>query len=178
MKKKEKQLRVLGKELKTINDRIEFVRRELGYPVSSFARKLGGSKAAMINVLSSEKNEDPSLKTVKSMATVFPVSYDWLLVGIGNPYTTDDITPWKFTDRVDESPLDEEVNSRLKMIRENLELSQAMFADTLDVSRDVVSFMETNRTALTVPVLKRLIKKHKINPFWILFGEGNYLSKK
>lgn len=177
MKKKEKPLRNLGKELKSVNDRIEFVRRTLEYPISSFARKVGGSKSAMINVLSATKNDDPSFKLLKNITTVFPVSDKWLLVGDGEPFTVDDLEPWKYAERVDELALDVEVNARIKMIRMESELSQALFADSIEATRDIVSFLENNRTAATIPLVKRISKKYNVNLYWLLFGEGNVHRK-
>lgn len=176
-KKNEVPIRVIGKKLKTINDRIEYLRRSFGYPVSAFARKLGGSKSAMINVLSDSKNEDPSFKIIKAIVKVFPVSEEWLLLGMGEPFTKDDISDYKYSEGGSESTLDPELNSRISQIRNELGLSQAMFADSIGSTRDVISFIEINRTAVTVPIVKKVIKKYNINPTWILFGEGNKYRK-
>lgn len=172
-KKNDVPIRTMGKNPKSINDRIEYIRRVFEYPVTAFARKLGSSKSAMINVLSDTKNEDPSFKMIKSIISMFPVSEEWLLLGAGDPFTKDDISDFKYSDSQPESPLDPEINARLVQIRNGLNISQAMFADTLDTTRDIISFIEINRTAVTVPLVKKLIRKHNINPMWILFGEGN-----
>ncbi len=172
-KKKEVPIRTLGKTLNSINDRIEYVRRSLEYPLSTFAKKIGGSKSAMINVLSDSKSEDPSFKMIKAIVKIFPVSEVWLLLGTGQPFTVDDISDFKYSENQHISQLDPEINARVLQIRGELGLSQALFADSLGVTRDIISFVEINRTMVTTTLVKKLIKKYKINPMWILFGEGN-----
>jgi transcriptional regulator with XRE-family HTH domain len=146
--------------------------RALGRTLS-FAKKIGSSKSAIINVLSATRNDDPSFKMIKSIVSIFPVSEEWLLLGNGNPFTLKDIEEYKYSEQQYEPLLDSEVNARVKAIRYDLGVSQALFADSIGTTRDVVSFIESNRSSVTIPLLKRIVKKHKVNPVWLLFGEGD-----
>lgn len=173
-----KPIRNYGRDPKSINDRIEYIRRTFKYSPSGFAKKIGSSKAAMLNVLSEDKSDDPSFKMMKSICRIFPVAEEWLLLGYGDPFTLDDVTPFIYTEKITEPTIDPEVNMRMKEVRKKLELSQTLFADSINSTRDVVAFIENNRTALNIPMFKRIVKKHKINPVWFLFGTGNMISKK
>jgi transcriptional regulator with XRE-family HTH domain len=173
---KEAPLRPLGKshkDLKSINDRIEFVRVSFNYPVNAYAKKLGVSRTGVTNVISSKINNDPSYEMLQTIVKVFPVSNEWLMIGKGQPFTKDDITDYKYVDLGQEPSMDIEVNQRLRQFRLDTGESQTIFADRVKVTRDVIAFIENNRQSITIPILKRAVKNCNINPMWLLFGIGN-----
>lgn len=65
------------------------------------------------------------------------------------------------------------IGERIKYIREDLNMSQTKFGDSLGVSRDVVNNLERNRTKTTNDAILRLIcKTHRVNYFWLTEGVG------
>jgi transcriptional regulator with XRE-family HTH domain len=66
-------------------------------------------------------------------------------------------------------PIEEE-SKRFKQIREELNLTQAAFAEQLGVSMTTAD-IERGRTRIPGQVVKELLKRYHINPLW-LFGES------
>jgi phage repressor protein C with HTH and peptisase S24 domain/DNA-binding XRE family transcriptional regulator len=67
-------------------------------------------------------------------------------------------------------PTDEEFR-RFKQVREELNLTQAAFAEELGISATTAD-IERGRTRIPGQVVKELLKKYHINPLW-LFGESS-----
>jgi transcriptional regulator with XRE-family HTH domain len=66
-------------------------------------------------------------------------------------------------------PIEEE-SKRFKQIREELNLTQAAFAEQLGISMTTAD-IERGRTRIPGQVVKELLKRYHINPLW-LFGES------
>jgi phage repressor protein C with HTH and peptisase S24 domain/DNA-binding XRE family transcriptional regulator len=66
-------------------------------------------------------------------------------------------------------PIEEE-SKRFKQVREELNLTQAAFAEQLGVSMTTAD-IERGRTRIPGQVVKELLKRYHINPLW-LFGES------
>ena len=66
-------------------------------------------------------------------------------------------------------PIEEE-SRRFKQIREELNLTQAAFAEQLGINVTTAD-IERGRTRIPGQVVKELLKRHHINPLW-LFGES------
>ena len=66
-------------------------------------------------------------------------------------------------------PIEEE-SKRFKQIREELNLTQAAFAEQLGISMTTAD-IERGRTRIPGQVVKELLKQYHINPLW-LFGES------
>jgi SOS-response transcriptional repressor LexA len=66
-------------------------------------------------------------------------------------------------------PIEDE-SKRFKQIREELNLTQAAFAEQLGISATTAD-IERGRTRIPGQVVKELLKQHHINPLW-LFGES------
>ncbi|WP_221390737.1 LexA family transcriptional regulator [Dyadobacter sp. NIV53] len=66
-------------------------------------------------------------------------------------------------------PIEEE-SKRFKQIREELNLTQAAFAEQLGISMTTAD-IERGRTRIPGQVVKELLKQYQINPLW-LFGES------
>lgn len=169
--------RELTKQLPKINDRIEYVRCILGYDVKGFARKIGSSPAALLNVVSKDSNVEPTMKMVTSMITLLPVSKEWLFMGTGEPFTVKDVKPF-FPERTGGATLDENVPLRVKQIRMEAGLNQTFFAAKLGMSRDSYGFMETNKVDLQLYALKKLVIEFNVSCQWVLFGIGDRYTKK
>lgn len=158
------------KDTQTINDRIDFVRCTLGYSITSFSAKIGSSKSALINVLDARKKILPPMKMVQNILQAFPIDEVWMYNGIGKPFTKDIKDLIVTNQKANE--IDTSISARLKEIRESQDLTQALFATELGVSRDSYAFVESNRTNPTVDLIKRVVLKYKVSPTWLLFGSG------
>lgn len=159
----------------TINERLEWLRCVLGYPVGAFANKIGSSKFAVINVLG-EKSDDPSVRMVKNICHVFPVNEMWIWGGIGEPFTSD-YTNFIYSNEITIPEIDLEVNKRLKEVREDTGFTQALFASEIGSTRDSLAFVEIGKTNLSLINAKQAIKKFNVNCEWLLFGVGPKYKK-
>lgn len=160
------------KDLKSINSRISFIIKTLGYSDLHFARKVGVSQVAVNNVINN--NDDPSYALLRNITTVFPVSEKWLMIGEGKPWTTDNINNWKSGNHKGDKHRDvvKEINKRFKDFRDSIDLSQTLLASELGVTRDVISNIESLRVSPTIHMLIVLDKKYGLNIQWLLYGEG------
>lgn len=165
-------------ELKTLSERLTYIREALGYPLNTFARKLGVSKTAYAQT---EAGGDPSYKLTTNLSKTFPISLDWVVRGVGQPFF-EDIKPHIYHEgegltKVDTAP-DPAAAERFKDIREALGFSQAHMASELGISRDVVSYIERGKSTINFYVLKTL-EKLKVNANYIVYGKGSmFLQRK
>ena len=67
-------------------------------------------------------------------------------------------------------PIEEEFR-RFKQIREELNMTQASFAEELGISATTAD-IERGRTRIPGHVVKELLRKYHINPLW-LFGDSS-----
>jgi len=66
-----------------------------------------------------------------------------------------------------------EINERLKLIRQNLGLSQQKLAEELGLQRNIVADVERGKVKNpNFKLLRKLEEKYNINPDWLLTGEG------
>jgi DNA-binding XRE family transcriptional regulator len=158
--------------LDTMNDRIEFVRCVLGYPVSAFASRIGSSKHAVVNVCG-ERSDFPTIAMVENMCKVLPVNKVWIYAGVGEPFEGS-IEQYMYSKESTVQEVDTGINQRIKEIRASLGFTQALFAAEMKTTRDSLAFIETNKSNASVHLIKAVIKKYGVNPMWLLFGEGNH----
>ena len=64
-----------------------------------------------------------------------------------------------------------EIGGRLKMIRENMHLSQAQFAEILDVTEDHYLRIENGISGLTIEKIQLLFDKLHIDSNYLINGE-------
>ncbi|HKM34744.1 MAG TPA: helix-turn-helix transcriptional regulator [Lachnospiraceae bacterium] len=64
-----------------------------------------------------------------------------------------------------------EIGERLKVIRQNLVISQAEFAEILNVSDEHYRKLESGSTGLTIDKVRVLYEKCNIDPSWLLVGK-------
>ena len=65
-----------------------------------------------------------------------------------------------------------EINDRIKQIRKYLRLSQPEFGKRLGVSRDVIANIDRDAVEPKMLFLEHLCQVYKVNPDWLLHGEG------
>ena len=65
-----------------------------------------------------------------------------------------------------------EINERIKQIRKHLRLSQPEFGKHLGVSRDVIANIDRDAVEPKMIFLEHLCQVYKVNPDWLLHGEG------
>lgn len=174
MKLLEKPLRNLPRDLPTMNDRIEHLRCVLGYPVTPFTTKVGSGPPAMKNVLLGKK--DPTMSLLNNILKIFPVNQEWLFLGHGEPFTVDDISEYvykKNKDKEDDSGIETEINERFREVRLDSGLSQVLFASDMNLTKDMVASIESNRQNISITTLKKLSKKFNVSELWLLYGVGN-----
>ena len=174
-----KPLRELPRGLPKMGDRIEYIRCVTGYPVPAFAVKTGAAKNSIKKVL--EGKTDPTLKLIQNILAIFPVNQEWLYLGTGDPFKVDDLSDYFFKkdeDRRADDYVDVEVNERLKEVRLDQDMSQPVFAAAVGTTKDILAFIETGRSGVTVPILKRVIKKFNVSDQWMLWGVGSKYKKK
>jgi DNA-binding XRE family transcriptional regulator len=171
-----KPLRELPKGLPSMNDRLEWLRCALGYPVPSFAVKVGAMKGSIKKVL--EGKADPNMKIMQNVLAILPVRDEWLFLGTGKPFKMDDVSAFTYqTERTKDDAIDVEVNERFREIRLEKDLSQPVFGAALGISKDIVASIETGRSSITVPLLKKFLKKYNVGESWMLWGVGNKYKK-
>lgn len=70
-----------------------------------------------------------------------------------------------------------EISERLKIIRNDLKMSQESFGETIGVSRDVINNLERGRVEPKEYILRLICKTHRINYFWLTEEIGDiYIS--
>ena len=65
-----------------------------------------------------------------------------------------------------------EVGSRLRQVREQLNLSQADLARELDMEPGAIDHIERGRTFPLFPILAGLVKRRRVSADWLVSGEG------
>lgn len=68
--------------------------------------------------------------------------------------------------------------NKLKMIRNELNITQKELAEKIGVSRAQVSNIEQGTRVITARIERDLIEYLKVNPDWLKTGEGNILQDK
>lgn len=172
MKLLEKPLRSLPKDLPTMNDRIEYLRCILGYPITPFTTKVGSGPAAIKNVLAGKK--DPSINLLSNIIKIFPVRPEWLYIGNGQPFNVDDVSSFMYKRGAGkEEEVEKEINERFREIRIDSGLSQVLFASEMKMTKDMVASIEINRQGVSITTLKKLARKFNVSEMWFLYGVGN-----
>lgn len=69
------------------------------------------------------------------------------------------------------------MDSRIKAVREALQLSQREFGEKLGVSRDVISNLEYNRVPAKELLLRHICELYGVNEDWLLNGTGEMFER-
>ncbi len=67
--------------------------------------------------------------------------------------------------------------SRIKAVRESLNLSQREFGEKLGVSRDVISNIEYGRVPPKELLLRHMCQQYNINEHWLKTGEDKMFNE-
>lgn len=169
MKLIEKPIRQIPKDLNQISDRIEYVRCVLGYPVGAFASKIGSGRETVQRIIKGEST--PNIGLIDNLLKIFPINTSWLYMNKGKPFTIEDIEPFKYGFQ-DKGNADLELIERMKELRKKLDLTQAVFAAQVGVTKDNLASIEVGRSNVSVAVLKRMIERFNVSERWLLWGEG------
>lgn len=65
-----------------------------------------------------------------------------------------------------------EIRDRIKMIRENLGLSQAEFGEKLSLERSAISLIERKQRNATDRFIKDICREFNVDYIWLTTGEG------
>lgn len=162
---------------KAIGQRVIEVMKDMNYSPSKFASKIGVSRLSINNIV--DKGSAPSFTLIDNLCRVFPVSKSWLLTGEGNKFTQDDISEYLYKKRRTGEYVNPEINNRVRIIREDLQLSQTLFASEIRMPRHIIANIENNKQNINVSFVEIISKKFNVNPTWFILGIGNrYLGSK
>ena len=64
------------------------------------------------------------------------------------------------------------MNDRIKMIRENMKLSQTEFAEMLDLKRNSISLIELGKRNPSDRTINDICREFSVNEHWLRTGEG------
>jgi transcriptional regulator with XRE-family HTH domain len=64
-------------------------------------------------------------------------------------------------------------NSRLKLVRQTIGLTQKQFAESLEIKQGSYSDVERGKAGISALLLRNLIKRYQVNPLWLCDGEGS-----
>lgn len=64
------------------------------------------------------------------------------------------------------------MNERIRLIREDLKLSRALFGERLGISGDVVNNLERGRIEIKDDRIKLICSTYNVNEHWLRTGEG------
>lgn len=64
------------------------------------------------------------------------------------------------------------ISERIKIIRNNLNLSQPKFGERIGVSRDVIANIELGRAEPKEMLIRHICSVFNINPLWLSDGKG------
>ncbi len=165
------------KSLKSINDRIDFIRCIFGYEVNRFNTLSGTTKGALMNVLKIESPSEPRLTMIKAICAALPVHREWLVFGTGEVFTKSDITPYiqgpENKPRVNSwAVIDPEILKRIIEVRVDKELTQTTFGAKMNVNRSIIASIEGGKVNPSIMFIINFCKVFNVNSNWLLFGIG------
>lgn len=68
------------------------------------------------------------------------------------------------------------LNQRFKILRKSLGLTQEVFGNQLNMQRSAYTQMERAKSNPTLEIIIDVINIHKVNPRWLLLGDGDMLD--
>ena len=70
------------------------------------------------------------------------------------------------------------MNERIKILREELHLSQEKFAERIMLTKNFVSLVETGQRSLSERSISLICEKFNVNETWLRTGEGDMFVKR
>lgn len=167
----------MKEELTTTCKRIAFIMRELGYSPENFAKKTGTGIDIINGIISGKKT--PSLQYLNTVSQLFPIRSQWLTSGYGDPWIPKiDLKKYKYDSKHGINRAlkygNEARFKRFKEVRERHSLSQVLYADKLDTSRDTIASIENGRQEVPMYLMEKLYVKFNINLNWLVGGDGDW----
>lgn len=69
------------------------------------------------------------------------------------------------------------VTQRITYLRQDiLQITQAQFADAVNISQTYLSLLESGNRTITEPIIDQLFSQFKVNPDWLYHGKGEILQ--
>ncbi|MCA6363594.1 MAG: helix-turn-helix domain-containing protein [Bacteroidetes bacterium] len=69
------------------------------------------------------------------------------------------------------------LSQRIKLIRKTLDLSQTIFAAEIGITQTSLSQIESGKNGISYDVYKAIITRFKVDPFWLMEGNGEMFRK-
>ena len=70
------------------------------------------------------------------------------------------------------------INQRVKELRKvHLNMTQEIFAKSINITRSSIALIETEKTALTERNISEICRTFKVNPDWLRYGEGEVFKE-
>lgn len=70
-----------------------------------------------------------------------------------------------------------EIHDRVKTLRENLNFTQAKFAEKISIERSTVSLIERHKRNVTERTIKDICREFNVNEHWLRTGEGTMFNE-
>ncbi|MCB7064153.1 helix-turn-helix domain-containing protein [Enterocloster citroniae] len=64
------------------------------------------------------------------------------------------------------------IGTRIKILRNDLKMTQETFGKSLGVSRDVINNLERDRVDVKEAMIRLIAKTYRVNYFWLTEGDG------
>ena len=143
---------------KGIGQRLKELRRALGLSQKEFGEKIGKTFRAIQNYEGEQRTPDET--TLRLIEMLFNVNPGWLRYGRGEMF-------------VNATKKEESIGARIKRLRHVLGLSQRQLAEELGMHIITISRYEREEWKPSSKFIDLLREKFKVNPLWLLTGEGN-----
>lgn len=133
-----------------INIRLKKLRKEFCLTQQEFADRIDISRG---NIASYEVGKNaPSNAVISLICREFNVNKNWLQTGNGDMFS---------------------VNTRLKELRQSLNVTQQQFADRLGIKRNTVATYETSKSSPSDAAVVLICREFNVDEHWLRTGVGN-----
>lgn len=133
-----------------INIRLKKLRKEFCLTQQEFADRIDISRG---NIASYEVGKNaPSNAVISLICREFNVNKNWLQTGNGDMFS---------------------VNTRLKELRQALNVTQQQFADRLGIKRNTVATYETSKSSPSDAAVVLICREFNVDEHWLRTGVGN-----
>lgn len=136
-----------------IHKRISRVREHFNLTQDEFGKRIGITRSSISGLESGRR--DPSEQTISFICKEFGVNKSWLMNG-GSDNNMLKMTP----------------NERVRVVREDLNLTVRDFAKKLGVQGSAISLIENDKRALSNQMIHSICCEYNINEEWLRFGNG------
>lgn len=142
-----------------MNSRIKKLRIDLSMTQTEFAMHIGLKQNSIALIESGKRNI--SNRSILSICREFNVNEQWLRTGEGEIFVQKD------------NKVETSMKTRLKILRQNLKLTQQEFADRIGIKRNSYANYEIGRNVPIDVVLKSICREFNVNEQWIRSGYGD-----